>query len=158
MRNMSQTIAREGVSVLVIDDFNRLQRYECSALLNFTIAAIDLKYPPGNQIDLLGPEYLLVRHRMRLQRRMMKPQIGDVRRVLVAMGGVDSPNSTCEAANVLLRIGRDLSIHVIVGQDYMHHKDLSLPYGAFVRDRLRRSYSIWRTNLLGLICVFAGEA
>jgi UDP-2,4-diacetamido-2,4,6-trideoxy-beta-L-altropyranose hydrolase len=119
------TIDREGVSVLVIDDFNRLERYECAALLNFTVAATDLKYPAGNQLYLLGPEYLLVRQRMRLQRRMAKPQIGEVRRVLVAMGGVDSLNSTCQVVNVFLRIGRDLSVHVIVGRDYAHHKDLS---------------------------------
>jgi len=120
------TIDREGVSVLVIDDFNRLRRYECAALLNFTVAATDLKYPAGKQLYLLGPGYLLVRRRMRLQRRMTKPRIGDVHRVLVAMGGVDSLNSTCQAVDVFLRIGRDLSVHVIVGRDYVHHKDLSL--------------------------------
>jgi UDP-2,4-diacetamido-2,4,6-trideoxy-beta-L-altropyranose hydrolase len=119
-------IDREGVSVLVIDDFNRLQRYECAALLNFTVAATDLKYPAGNQIYLLGPEYLLVRQRIRLQRRMAKPQIGDVRRVLVAMGGVDSLNSTCQVVNVFLRSGQHLSVHVVVGRDYAYHKDLAL--------------------------------
>jgi hypothetical protein len=33
------TVDRECVSLLVIDDFNRLERYECDALLNFTVAA-----------------------------------------------------------------------------------------------------------------------
>ena len=63
---------------------------------------------------------------MRLQRRMTKRRIGEVRRVLVAMGGVDTVNSTCQVANVFLRIAGDLSVHVIVGRDYAHQKDLSL--------------------------------
>jgi UDP-2,4-diacetamido-2,4,6-trideoxy-beta-L-altropyranose hydrolase len=121
-----ETIDRQGASVLVIDDFNRLERYECAALLNFTAAASDLQYPAGKHLYLLGPEYLLVRQRMRLQRRMSKRRIGDVRRVLVAMGGVDTLNSTYQVANVFLRMGGDLSVHVIVGRDYAHHKELSL--------------------------------
>jgi spore coat polysaccharide biosynthesis predicted glycosyltransferase SpsG len=120
------TIDRKGVPVLVIDDFNRLECYECTALLNFTVAATDLNYPVEHQLFLLGPEYLLVRQRMRLQRRITKPQVADVRRVLVAMGGVDSLNSTCRVINAFLRIREDLSVHVIVGRDYAHHEELSL--------------------------------
>jgi UDP-2,4-diacetamido-2,4,6-trideoxy-beta-L-altropyranose hydrolase len=116
---------REGAPVLLIDDFGRLERYECSALLNFTVNAAQLKYPRGNQLYLLGPEYLLVRRRLRLLRRKVRPRTGDVRRVLVAMGGVDFLDLSRLVVNLLLEIAPNLSVHVVVGHGYKYASELS---------------------------------
>jgi spore coat polysaccharide biosynthesis predicted glycosyltransferase SpsG len=108
----------------VIDDFNRLHGYSCAAVLNFTVGAGELNYPVGNQLYLLGPEYLLIRQRLRRQRRVVATHGNDVRRVLVAMGGVDSYDSTSYLVSLLPYHARNLSLRVIVGRDYRHQERL----------------------------------
>jgi len=119
-----EALSRSGRPVLVIDDFNRLHRYACAAVLNFTVAARQLNYPVGNQLYLLGPEYLLVRQKLRRQRRRFAGHNDDVRRVLVAMGGVDSHDSTSYLVKLLSYLARNLSLHVIVGRDYTYQSRL----------------------------------
>ena len=120
------SLNRNGAPVFLIDDFGRLERYECSLLLNFTVNAARLDYPRGNQVYLLGPEYLLVRKTLRSMRRRMRPRTGDVRRALVVIGGVDPLNLSSRLVRLLLEVAPPLSVHVVAGPSHRHTKELSL--------------------------------
>lgn len=125
------TADRDAAPVLLIDDFSRLRHYECSALLNFTVNALHLDYPHREQLRLLGPEYLLVRRRLRLLRPKMMPRTSNVHRVLVAMGGHDQLDLSRQVVNVLLEIAPHLSVHVVVGLDYKYATELSSVVAGF---------------------------
>lgn len=112
------TLDRDGAPLLLIDDFARLSRYECTAVLNFTINATQLHYPRRTQVWLLGPEYLLLRRRLRFNRRTAAPRSGDVKRVLVAMGGVDRFDLTRRAVQALLDVSPFLTVRAVVGRSY----------------------------------------
>ncbi len=114
-----------GVPVLVIDDFGRLRRYPCSAVLNFTVNGPNLPYPRGKQLYLLGPGYLLVRRRLRLARDRAAPRSGNVRRLLVAAGGSDPVDLSRLVVRALLETAPRLSVHAVVGRSYRHPEELS---------------------------------
>ncbi len=114
-----------AVPVLLIDDFKRLTRYDCTAVLNFTINAPLLPYPRGAQRYLLGPEYLLVRKSLRELRRSGTPCSRNVGRVLVAMGGADTADLTSRVVRALLKVAPNLSVLVVVGKDYGRGRELS---------------------------------
>jgi spore coat polysaccharide biosynthesis predicted glycosyltransferase SpsG len=101
--------------VLVIDDFGRLDAYNCWMVLNFTLSAVDLAYPHGPARLLLGPRYLLVRHRLRSLRPTVTVRDSDVRRVLVAIAGVDRHDISALAVSALRRISNELIVRVIAG-------------------------------------------
>src|SRR5206468_5171310 len=66
------TLDHDGAPLLLIDDFARLRRYQCSAVLNFTVNAAHMLYPFRTQLWLLGPNYLLARRRLRRARRIAR--------------------------------------------------------------------------------------
>lgn len=117
-------LEREGAPVLLIDDFGNLERYNCSAVLNFTVNAAQIDYPRRKQL-YLGPEYFLARRRLRLMRRKARQRTGAVERVLVAIGGVDVSNLSRLVVEALLKIAPDFSVHVVVGRSYQYTSDLS---------------------------------
>lgn len=119
------TLDRKGAPTLLVDDFGQLDRYECSAVLNFTVDAALLDYPRGRQVYLLGPEYFLARRSLRVLRQAGRPRAGEVRRVLVAMGGVDLHDMSRKIANMLLAVAPSLSVHIAVGDDCRYRAELS---------------------------------
>jgi len=110
---------------VVIDDFGRLARYDCSAVLNCTVNAPHIDYPVGKALYLLGPEYFLARRRLRLMRQKTRRRKGAVQRVLVAIGGVDTSDLARLLVSILLDIAPDLSLHVVVGRSYQYVSELS---------------------------------
>ncbi len=117
---------------LVIDDFGRLKRYECSALLNFTVGATKLGYPCGINLCLLGPKFFLARRRLRHLRSEDKACRHSAKDILVAMGGVDSQNLSEKVVNYLLTIDQTLSVHVAVSKSYAHVDRLASLLSRFV--------------------------
>jgi UDP-2,4-diacetamido-2,4,6-trideoxy-beta-L-altropyranose hydrolase len=119
------TLNWDSAPVLLIDDFGHLQQYECSALLNFTVSAGHLGYPCGNKLCMLGPGFLLARRRLRRLRQSSKSISDAVRRVLVAMGGVDRMDLSGQIVRILSEIDPTLSVHVVIGHDYGFMESLS---------------------------------
>lgn len=116
---------RDAAPLLLIDDFYRLGRTRCATLLNFTVNAPNLGYPDTIARRLLGPEYLLVRRRLRQARWRLRPRTGPVQRLLVAMGGSDALDLSRRLAKALLRIAVAASVQVIVGCDYRFVPELA---------------------------------
>ena len=114
-----------GVPVLVIDDFGKLARYECAGILNFTVRAEQVCYPRRDQLFLLGPEYLLVRRCLRDLRSRTRPRSGEVRRVLIAMGGVDADDLSGRVVRTVFEQAPQVAVSVVVGAAYAHLERLS---------------------------------
>ncbi len=86
-------------SIMVIDDLAD-RRYDCDILLDQTHGRHDEEYRelvPASASLLLGAEYALLRPEFARQRRAAleaRRRRAGIRRILVAMGGVDSVNAT----------------------------------------------------------------
>lgn len=111
-------INKTGTPSMVIDDYNRLSRYPCTALLNFTVGAQGLGYPKGVYRMFLGPQYFLARRTLRAARKLAKPRCGPVQRLLVSMGGIDRHNTSTAVLTALLNVRCTADIRVVVGQSY----------------------------------------
>ena len=114
----------DAAPTLVIDDFGALARYDCAALLNFTVGASHVDYPPGRPVRLLGLDFFLARKALRRQRTRARHRTGDVRHVLVAVGGVDGRDLSALAVTALLDVSRELTVHVAVGRSYSRVTEL----------------------------------
>jgi spore coat polysaccharide biosynthesis predicted glycosyltransferase SpsG len=112
--------------LLFLDDFNRLARYDCAAILNCTVDAPQLRYPPGKAELLLGVDYFLARRRLRQLRRAARPRSGAFRKVLVAIGGVDRHDLTLLVVSTLLEVAPQLSLRVVVGRSHRRVGELAL--------------------------------
>ncbi|HWJ96969.1 MAG TPA: hypothetical protein VNQ33_02350 [Acidimicrobiales bacterium] len=116
---------------VAIDDFARLDAYPCDVVVNFTVGASELSYPAGPEL-LLGPQWLLARRGLRRARahRQETDAGAPVRRVLVAIGGVDRAGATARVVDVLLAADDELEIDVVAGRAFPGHDE--------VRSRLDR--------------------
>jgi len=111
-------VNRSVAPVVVIDDFGALSRYDCAAVLNFTVGAGSIAYPEGTYARLLGPRYFTARRALRRQRAAAVARTGDVRHVLVAIGGVDRHDLSGLVTSALLQRCPDMSVQVVVGRGY----------------------------------------
>lgn len=75
---------------------------------------------------LLGPSYALLRPEFHAERRHAKRRTGEVRRLMVFMGGSDSRNVTSSVLRALARLkGHSLEIEVIVGKANPHPEEVA---------------------------------
>ena len=110
--------ASAACPVLVIDDFARLSRYPCQAILNFTVGADTLSYPDDVPTRLLGPQYLLVRRRLRTLAGAKRATTGTVvRRVLLSFGGGAWRLAARISLEALYALAPDLEVIVVAGTD-----------------------------------------
>ena len=116
---------------LVIDDFAQLERYACWGVLNFTVGAEQRSYDGCYGVRFLGPQYLPVRRALREWRSSAVSMQEKVRRVMVAVGGVDRSNLTGRIVSVLQEIATDLHVTAVVGGSYEHAAWLGELLGQF---------------------------
>ena len=110
--------------LMVIDDLaNRL--HACDVLLdqNYSVIGQERYQPlvPAHCQLLLGPRYALLRPEYVRYRETMIPRTGDIKRVLVFMGGADNANIT---GKVLTALSADqlahLEVDVVIGPNFIH--------------------------------------
>jgi UDP-2,4-diacetamido-2,4,6-trideoxy-beta-L-altropyranose hydrolase len=115
-------------SLLVIDDLAD-RSHACQILL-------DQNYHPdantryadlaGEASLLLGPHYALLRPAFAANRRLVSQRSGDVRKLLVFLGGGDSANVTATVLKALAAFrSRALEVDVIVGQANPHLDEIA---------------------------------
>lgn len=104
--------------VLVIEDlFNR--KHDCAILLNQNLGVKPSDYiglVPDHTTCLMGPDYALLRpefSKLRSQ-ALSQPKVGQVREILVAMGGTDQPNATGWVLDTLAKMDLDPDLHLTV--------------------------------------------
>ena len=101
--------------VLVIDDFARLTRYDCQAILNFTVGAPALPYPLPRARCLLGPGHLLVRRRLRTLRAQLRTLAPVGQRIVLSFGGGTWQSAARASLQALHDLAPDAEVMVVAG-------------------------------------------
>lgn len=124
-----ETLFRPCVDrILVIDDLAD-RRHECDFLLDQNLHEnMETRYKglvPENCRLFLGPAYALIRKEFREAKARMKPRDGQVRRILVFMGGADPTNETMKALEAVEMLHRpDIAVDVVVGAKHPFLKEI----------------------------------
>ena len=113
-----QTAAgKTGYKVLIIDDMAHLSIYHADILINQNISAKKQIYNiDSNTKLLLGNRYVMLRKEFLQFNRKNRSKVGEVKNILVTLGGADADNVTLTVLKALIRIAQsDLKIKVVVG-------------------------------------------
>ncbi|RQO36088.1 UDP-2,4-diacetamido-2,4,6-trideoxy-beta-L-altropyranose hydrolase [Herminiimonas sp. KBW02] len=108
--------------VMVIDDLAD-RRHDCDVLLDQNLY-VDMQGRYAGKVSancklLLGPQYALLRNEFGVLHKVVKPRIGDVKRILVFFGGVDADNYTGHAIEALSRLAIDkFHIDIVIGAQH----------------------------------------
>jgi len=122
-------MASIAMRILAIDDIGRT--HHCDALLdqNFSNPAHDRyrQAAGGARALLLGPRFALVRSEFpALRDAALARHRGEIRRVLVFMGGSDPCNETTKALEGIGTCGRaDMALDVVIGEGNPHRAAVS---------------------------------
>ncbi|MEP9411505.1 MAG: UDP-2,4-diacetamido-2,4,6-trideoxy-beta-L-altropyranose hydrolase [Candidatus Brocadia sp.] len=104
--------------IMVIDDLAD-RKHDCDILLDQNYNKNSSRYNgliPENCIQILGPEYALVRPQFREARENLKKESGEVKRILVFMGGADPTNETGKALKAAKLLNSDnIAVDVVIG-------------------------------------------
>lgn len=104
--------------IMVIDDLAD-RRHDCDILLDQNYNKNNSRYNglvPGHCIQLLGPEYALLRLQFREARESLRERNGGVKKILVFIGGSDPHNETSKVLRALKMLNRpDIAIDVVIG-------------------------------------------
>jgi UDP-2,4-diacetamido-2,4,6-trideoxy-beta-L-altropyranose hydrolase len=113
--------------LMVIDDLaDRL--HACDLLLdqNFYLD-MQTRYTGKVPVDcelLLGPSYALLREEFSKLRAQLKTRTGEVTRILVFFGGVDTDNCTSAAIEALVAMNSDRHIDVVIGEMHPNREQI----------------------------------
>jgi UDP-2,4-diacetamido-2,4,6-trideoxy-beta-L-altropyranose hydrolase len=111
--------------ILAIDDLAD-RMHDCDLLLDQNLHSdMEARYaghvPPHCEL-LLGPRYALLRPEFRQLRDRAKPRTGEIERVLIFFGGVDTHNYTARAIEALVNSGIHVEdVDIVIGPE---HPDL----------------------------------
>jgi UDP-2,4-diacetamido-2,4,6-trideoxy-beta-L-altropyranose hydrolase len=108
--------------IMVIDDLAD-RKHHCDVLLDQNLYAdMQTRYSdevPAHCQLLLGPRYALLRDEFRELRKQVKLRTGEVKRILVFLGGVDADNYTGLAIEALAGAGiGDAAVDVVIGAQH----------------------------------------
>jgi len=107
--------------IMVIDDLADRQ-HDCDILLdqNFyqDMYRRYIGKVPSNCHLLLGPSYALLREEFKELRKYVKPRTGDIKKVLVFFGGMDTQNYTSLALTAIVDSNLKTDVDVVVGQQH----------------------------------------
>jgi UDP-2,4-diacetamido-2,4,6-trideoxy-beta-L-altropyranose hydrolase len=113
--------------LMVIDDLADRQ-HDCDVLLDQNFYA-DMqtryigKVPEDCQL-LLGPRYALLREEFRTLREKVKVRVGDVKKILVFFGGVDTDNYTSLAMQALAELNSKQQVDVVIGVQHPNREQI----------------------------------
>jgi UDP-2,4-diacetamido-2,4,6-trideoxy-beta-L-altropyranose hydrolase len=113
-----QTAAEKtGYKVMIIDDMAHLSIYHADILINQNISAKKQIYNvDSNTKLLLGSRYVMLRKEFLQFKKQNSAKIGEVKNILVTLGGADTENVTLIVLKALIRLVQsDLKIKIVVG-------------------------------------------
>ncbi|MFQ5787183.1 MAG: UDP-2,4-diacetamido-2,4,6-trideoxy-beta-L-altropyranose hydrolase, partial [Thermodesulfobacteriota bacterium] len=114
-----ESCMRQSVhKIMVIDDMiNRV--HDCDILLNQNYGFFEEQYQglvPNHCIQLLGPKYALLRPQFRKVLENLRERDGEVKRILVFMGGADPTNQTCKVLRAIKKLNSpDITVDTVIG-------------------------------------------
>jgi len=121
---------REHVKkIMVIDDLAN-RRHDCDLLLDQNYSKKENRYNgfiPENCVQLLGPEYAILRPQFQKARDNLRERDGGVNRILIFMGGVDPKNITSKALRAIHMLDRsDIVVDVVIGNLNPYHDEIKI--------------------------------
>jgi UDP-2,4-diacetamido-2,4,6-trideoxy-beta-L-altropyranose hydrolase len=115
--------------LMVIDDLAD-REHDCDLLLDQNYSKIDNRYNgliPDKCIQLLGPEYAILRPQFQKARENLRKRDGGVNRILVFMGGADPKNVTTKVLRAIHMLDRpDIAIDVVIGNLSPYHDEIKI--------------------------------
>jgi len=115
--------------LMVIDDLAN-RKHDCGLLLDQNYSNNENCYNglvPENCIQLLGPEYAILRPQFQRARGNAKKRDGGVNRILLFMGGVDSKDITSKALRAIHMLDRsDIVVDVVIGNLNPYHDEIKI--------------------------------
>jgi len=115
--------------IMVIDDLAN-REHDCDLLLDQNYSKNEDRYNGlvlGNCIQLLGPEYAILRPQFQKARGNLRKRDGGVNRILVFMGGSDPKNVTSKVLRAIHMLERpDIVIDVVIGNLSPYHDEIKI--------------------------------
>lgn len=114
--------------IVVIDDLaNRL--HDCDILIDQNVVpGYETRYDslvPESCVKLLGPRYLIMRDEFIIERAKRRQRTGEVKKLLIFMGGSDPTNETMKVLKALQKTIQSFEkIHVVVGNGNAHKEEI----------------------------------
>jgi UDP-2,4-diacetamido-2,4,6-trideoxy-beta-L-altropyranose hydrolase len=125
--------------IMVIDDLAD-RPHDCDLLLDQNLQARPDRYRgliPETCQRLLGPRYALLRPQFLEARKSLRERDGQVRRILVAFGGVDAQGATLLALEAIARLDRpDIAVDVVITSACPHRQEIEARCGKLPNVRL----------------------
>jgi UDP-2,4-diacetamido-2,4,6-trideoxy-beta-L-altropyranose hydrolase len=126
--------------LMVIDDLAN-RPHECDMLLdqNYAVSgqARYQEWVPAHCRLLLGPRYALLRPEYAQYRETMVPRTGDIKRLLVFMGGADNANTT---GKVLAALSTEklahIEVDIVIGTNFIHTTEVTEQANARINTHL----------------------
>ena len=110
-------VRKTGYKVLIIDDMAHLPIYHADILINQNISANKQIYNmDSNTTLLLGNRYVMLRKEFLQFKKQNRSKVGEVKKILITLGGADAENVTPLVLKALSRLVQSgLKIKVVVG-------------------------------------------
>lgn len=126
--------------LMVIDDLAN-RNHLCDVLLdqNYANGGVERyrRWVPTHCQMFLGPRYALLRPEYPQYRAKMAPRSGNIKRVLVFMGGGDSPNLTGKVLDALSAVQfAHLEVDVVIGANFIHKDQVTKKVNARTNTQL----------------------
>lgn len=113
--------------VMVIDDLAD-RKHDCDLLLDQNYSSEEKSYQglvPDHCVQLLGPKYALLRPQFREARENLRKRNGEVKRILVFMGGADPTNQTCKVLRAIKKLNSpDIAVDTVIGVSNKHREEI----------------------------------
>jgi UDP-2,4-diacetamido-2,4,6-trideoxy-beta-L-altropyranose hydrolase len=114
-------------NIMVIDELAD-RHHDCDLLLDQNYYAdMETRYNskvPSNCKLLLGPRYAMLRHEFGILRKQVKIRTGEVKKILVFFGGVDSNNFTMKVVEVLSNMNANFQVDVVIGAQHSYKEKI----------------------------------
>jgi UDP-2,4-diacetamido-2,4,6-trideoxy-beta-L-altropyranose hydrolase len=113
--------------IMVIDDMAN-RPHDCDLLLDQNYNETPNRYQrlvPITCTQLLGPEYALLRPQFSKAREKLRNRTGEVKRILVFMGGADPTNQTCKVLRAIKKFNSpDIAVDTVIGVSNKHREEI----------------------------------
>ena len=122
--NYQKTIMAAGIKLLVIDDYNHLDRYYADILLNQNIGSHHYDYLCGQDtLKLMGTKYVMLRSEFPMDKKPVP--LAKAKNILVTMGGADPDNITLKILHAIDEMETpNLNFNIIQGPGNPHTAEL----------------------------------
>lgn len=113
--------------IMVIDDLAD-RTHDCDILLDQNYNETHNCYQrlvPNTCTQLLGPKYALLRPQFSKAREKLRNRTGEVKRILVFMGGADPTNQTCKVLRAIKKLNNpDIAVDTVIGASNKHREKI----------------------------------